>query len=192
MGRFFKRRAEADDRLGFWRRLFFHGFIKTPSSLIAEPFEVFLVVLALLDAVSLLIRHEHGTDRPLLAYYHGAAGLYIWASSMLVASCSLLWSLFRMHNYNLMKTRRLEIFGMWIYAFAFGWYGYSNFSVGTTAARTPVLYPVISEVIISVLVIACVVRAVSLASPITALSVARVQRVKQIKKELQRLLAVRR
>jgi len=128
-----------------------------------------------------------GTDQLFISYYYGPIGLYIWASGMIVASICLTWSLVTMESRNLLAVRKLEIAGLLLYALAFGYYSYSNLSVGL-ASPLPVIYPIITEAILIVLVLACVTRALSLASPVTALAVARVNRVKQIKEQLRETL----
>lgn len=167
------------------QRLFLKSFVRLPAGFIAEPFEAFLVILALSDSVTLLLHHFFGTDQVFLPYYHGAVGLFIWAGVLAAASVLLLWALSTMQNHNLLAVRKLEIIGMWLYAAAFSYYVYSNISVGIDTSGQPVVFTVLPAIVISVLVLACVARAISLASPITALSVTRVNRVKVIQAQLR-------
>jgi hypothetical protein len=170
------------------QRLFLKVFTKLPAGLTAEPFEILLITIGSLDAVRLLLQHfQHLDESTFLPYYHGVIGLFIWTGVMLAASVVLIWALATLDNHNLLEVRKFEITGLWLYAVAFGWYGYTNLSVGLSAGG-PVVYPILSEVIIIVIVLACVVRAITLASPITALSVSRVNRVRQIQGQLKSTL----
>lgn len=174
-------------KLPWTQKAFFKSFIKIPSAFIAEPFEIFLVALGLLDAVTLLLHRIMGSDKLFIAYYHGPVGLYIWSGVVISASVFLIWALSTMESKNLLAVRKLEITGLSMYAAAFAFYSYSNLSVGLNSGL-PIIYPIINEIILTALVGSCLVRALSLASPITALSVTRVNRVKQIKAQLKEAL----
>ena len=170
------------------QQFFLKSFAKIPAGYVAEPFEIFLVILAMSDSLTLLLHYFQGTDQTLLPYYHGALGLFIWAGVLATASVILIWALSTLENHNLLAVRKLEITGLWLYAAAFSYYVYGNISVGLENAAQPIVFPILSAIVISVLVCACVVRAISLASPITALSVTRVNRVKQIQGQLKETL----
>jgi hypothetical protein len=169
------------------QQLFLNSFAKIPAGFVAEPFEIFLVILALSDSLTLLLHYFQNTDQAFLPYYHGAAGLFIWAGVLAAASVILLWALGTMESHNLLAVRKLEITGLWLYAVAFSYYVYGNISVGLSAPQ-PLVFTILPATVISILVCACVVRAISLASPITALSVTRVNRVKQIQAQLEQTL----
>jgi hypothetical protein len=176
-------------RPSFWQRVFLRGFLHAPSAFIAEPFEIFLVVLGLLDAVALLLHYAQGTLPPgLLDVYKGRWGLILWATWLGVASVMLVYSLATMEQKNLLSIRKLEIVGMWMYAVAFAWYGYANVTVGLSLARRPAVYTALTEAIVVVLAMACIIRALALSSQVTALSVTRVHRVRQIKDVVRELL----
>lgn len=167
------------------QKLFLKSFVRIPAGLVSEPFEAFLVVLALSDCLTLLLHYFLNSDTAaFLPYFDGAVGLLIWTGIVVSASVTLVYALSTMQNHNLLAVRKLEIVGMWLYATAFGWYVYSNISVGVQLPQ-PIIFTVLPAVVISFLVLACVVRAISLASPITALSVTRVNRVKQIQSQLR-------
>lgn len=175
-------------RIPLLQKLFFKAFVKTPAGLIAEPFEIFLVVFGLLASISLLLQHFQHLDTLSLPYYHGVVGEFIFAISLAVASAVLIWAQTVMEQRNLLAIRRWEIFGLWLYAVIFGYYAYETLAVGLSLPEAAV-YPILSDGAIIVLVLACVIRAVSLSSPITALSVSRINRVKQIKAQLKQTLA---
>ena len=95
-------------------------------------------------------------------------------------------ALARMNIQNAFQVRRLEITGLLIYAVAFGFYAYTTLARGLNTPGIPDVYPILSEVILVSAVLACLLRALSLISPITALAVSRAQRIKMIKAELKR------
>lgn len=175
------------EKLSPANRLFFKTFVKTPAGFIAEPFEIFLVVLGLLDSVSLIFHARQNAGSVLTPYYYGQVGLYAWAFSTLVASVALVWSLATMENKNLLAVRKLEIAGLAWYALAFGYYGYAEVAVGLSL-NLGLFDVIVTEAILAFLVGACAIRAIALASPITTLSITRVNRVKQIQEQLREAL----
>jgi hypothetical protein len=171
-------------KLSLHQRLFFKSFLLTPSGFVAEPFEVFLVVFGLLSSAALILQHIQHLDQLSLPYYHGAVGLFIWSGLLLFASVILIWSLATMAQHNLLAIRKLEITGLWLYAALFSYYCYATLAVGLSLPE-PAIYPILSSIAVMVLILACVIRAISLASSITTLAIARVSRVKQIKEQLR-------
>lgn len=170
------------------QRLFLKSFTKLPAGLVSEPFELFLVTLALSDSLTLLFHYFLGSAQPSLPYYHGVVGLLLWSGLVAAASVIMIWALVKLDNHNLLEVRKLEITGLWLYAVVFGYYVYGNLSVGLSSSQ-PLVFTILPATVISMLVLACAVRAISLASPITALTVTRVNRVRLIQDQLKATLS---
>jgi hypothetical protein len=175
-------------RIPLLQKLLFKAFVKTPSGIISEPFEIFLVVFGMLAAVGLLLQHFQHIDVLSLPYYHGVLGEFIFAGVLLGASVLLIWALVIMHQDNLLSVRKMEILGLWLYTAAFGYYAYATVSVGLSLPGNPV-YTVFNEILIDTLTVLPAVRAVALASPITAMTVERIHRIKLIKDQLRQTIA---
>lgn len=157
-----------------------------PTAVLAEPFEIFLVILATIDVVTLSFHEIQHSDQLFINYFYGPAGLWAWASFMMLGNILMVAALARMNIQNAFNIRRMEVAGLLIYSAAFGFYAYMNLARGLNTPGIPDVYPILSEVVLVSAVLACLLRALSLISPITALAVSRAQRIKMIKAELKR------
>lgn len=162
-------------------------FRKLPSALLAEPFEFFLAVLATVIATNLLTQEVQFGHIAVEPYFHGSLGLFLWASFLSIGNVLTLVGVSKIGKVSLLGMRVMEITGLSIYALSFSYYLYAYFSV--TIAPQPgsvrgVVYQVYGIVEIVSLILASLIRIVVLSSPLTALSVTRVERIKLIKEQL--------
>jgi hypothetical protein len=161
-------------------------FRRIPAIVLAEPFEIFLVILAVLDVLSLVLHEIQRSDQAFIGYFYGPLGLWIWVVFLMTGNSLIVAGLSYAANHSSLQVRRLEMSGLLVYAVGFGFYGYTNLAVGLGRPGVPAVYPILSEFIVLSIVVTCGIRALTLSNPITALSVTRTQRIKLIKEELKR------
>lgn len=171
---------EAGQLNGLQRWLFKH----LPVVLLAEPFEILIVLIATVDVVNLAIHELMGSDQLFIGYYYGRSGLWAWIGFIMLGNLLIVTGLALSANHDALTVRKAEMSGLIIYGIGFAFYGYTNLAIGLGRGG-PVVFPLLNEGIVIGFVTACVVRIVTLATPFTALSVTRTERIKLIKAELR-------
>ena len=171
-----------DELLGRIRRRL---FLALPIPFIAEPFEVFVVTLATVDVIVLGLHELQGTDQLFIDYYYDPLGLWLWVVFVMVGNALILFGLAVAADHDSLTVRRSEVAGLLIYSVGFGFYGYTNLAIGLSRPGLPDIYPILGEVIVLSLVAGCLVRALVLSLPLSALAVTRSQRIKLIKESLR-------